>query len=143
MKGMNTASKERMPISTAVTWPLIPIAQDRIDGDVVLAQRVLLILLPRAAHLIVPGIRLQKHLHPALGAGVQLHLTAAMQERRQQLMLVALVHEANCLAAEAQTLGDLIPRPGAARSGGIGRRSFGGHVVVSNASGIAGRLSII
>jgi hypothetical protein len=39
MYGRNTASKLRMPHSTAVTCPFDPVAQDAVHRDLTLAQR--------------------------------------------------------------------------------------------------------
>jgi hypothetical protein len=46
MYGMNTASNEKIPASTAVIWPFDPIPQDRVHRDVALLQRCCLIVVP-------------------------------------------------------------------------------------------------
>jgi hypothetical protein len=91
-----------MPLSTAVTCALIPIAQNGIDGDVTLTKRRLLILDAWCAMAARPGIRLQPHLRPTLSRRVKLNLTPAVCEVELDLMLLVLVNKADGLAAEAQ-----------------------------------------
>src|SRR5262245_33856388 len=77
-----------------------PVMQDRVDGDVSLLECTLLVFNLRSAAAIRVRVFLQPDLRPAFSGYQLLHLSSAIGEREQYLMLLEVVHEANGLTTK-------------------------------------------